>query len=47
MKIEVIEIKELDNGDAEVTLDMDTEAQRLLLEVGFRKILSDVIKGEK
>ena len=47
MKTEVIEIKELDNGDAEVTIDMDTEAQRLLLEVGFKKILSDMIKGEK
>ena len=44
MKIEVLELKELDNGDCEVMIDMDDEAQKVIIQVGFIKILEDTIK---
>ena len=44
MKIEVLEVKELDNGDCEIMMDMDNEAQGMIMQVGFMKILEDTIK---
>ena len=35
MKIEVIEIKELESGGAEVILDLDDEAKAYLINEGF------------
>jgi len=46
MKIEVVEISELDNGDCDITLNMDDEVERLILEIGFMKILRDSLKSQ-
>jgi hypothetical protein len=35
MKIEVIEIKDLEGGGAEVIIDFDDEAKRFLINEGF------------
>lgn len=35
MKIHVIDIKDLENGGAEFIVDVDEEAKRLLINLGF------------
>jgi len=35
MKIEITELKELTNGKSEVILDLDDEAKKYLLNLGF------------
>jgi hypothetical protein len=38
-KIEVIEYKELEDGSATVTLELDDEAKTMLIQEGFNSIL--------
>lgn len=39
MNIRIIEIKELENGGAEVILDMDAETQKLLINFAFIELI--------
>lgn len=39
MKIQVIEIKEMESGGAELILDIDEETKRLLINEGFISVL--------
>ena len=39
MKIQVIEVKELESGGAELILDIDEETKRLLINEGFISVL--------
>lgn len=41
----VTNIKERDDGYAEVTLNMDPDECRLLMEAGFNKILKDFVES--
>ena len=45
--IEVRHITENEDGSANVELDLDVEAVRLLLNVGFNKILKDHIDEQE
>ena len=42
MKIQVIEIKEMESGGAELILDIDEEAKKFLINEGF---ISALLKG--
>ena len=42
MKIQVLEIKEMESGGAELILDIDEETKRLLINEGF---ISALLKG--
>lgn len=35
MQIQVVEIKDLEDGGAQLTIDMDDEAKHLLINLGF------------
>lgn len=39
MNIEIIEIKELENGGAELIIDMDAETQKLLMNFAFIELI--------
>lgn len=39
MKIQVLEVKELESGGAELILDIDEETKRLLINEGFISVL--------
>lgn len=39
MKIQVIEVKELENGGAEVIIDIDEETKKFLINEGFISVL--------
>ena len=45
--ISVREITENEDGTANVELDLDVEAMRLLLNVGFNKILKDHVDEQE
>lgn len=43
-KIEVIEYTEMEDGSAVVVVDISMEAAKVILQVGFLKLLEDHIK---
>ena len=43
MNISLTELVENEDGSADVKLEIDNEAQRLLIQVGLEKILLDMI----
>ena len=45
--MEILEIKEQEDGSALVTLDLTREEQRLLIEKGFNTVLIEYIEKEK
>lgn len=45
--IEVLKITENEDGSANAELELDVEAVRLLLNVGFNKILKDHIEEQE
>ena len=45
MELEVIELVENEDGSATVHLEVDDEGKKLLLQLGFEKLLTDVINN--
>lgn len=41
MKINILDIKELENGSAEIIIDMDLEAKKYLLNFAFMELIKN------
>jgi hypothetical protein len=47
MNIELIELVENEDGSADIQLELDDDAKKLLIQLGFEKLLTDVINKYK
>ena len=45
--LEVISIKDNEDGSCDITIDADEEGKRLLMQAGFVKVLTDFMDKEK